>query len=51
MDRKPVRITDLRRKKQAGEKITMLTAYDTPTARLLMRPDSTRCWWATRSGW
>ena len=35
MDRKPVRITDLRRKKQAGEKITMLTAYDTPTARLL----------------
>ena len=35
MDHKPVRITDLRRKKQAGEKITMLTAYDTPTARLL----------------
>ncbi len=35
MDGKPVRITDLRRKKQAGEKITMLTAYDTPTARLL----------------
>ena len=35
MDRKPVRITDLRRKKEAGEKITMLTAYDTPTARLL----------------
>lgn len=35
MDRKPVRITDLRRKKQDGEKITMLTAYDTPTARLL----------------
>ena len=34
-DGKPVRITDLRRKKQAGEKITMLTAYDTPTARLL----------------
>ena len=34
-DSKPVRITDLRRKKQAGEKITMLTAYDTPTARLL----------------
>ena len=33
--RKPVRITDLRRMKQAGEKITMLTAYDTPTARLL----------------
>ena len=35
MDHKPVRITDLRRKKQAGEKITMLTAYDTPAARLL----------------
>ena len=35
MDGKPVRITDLRRRKQAGEKITMLTAYDTPTARLL----------------
>ena len=35
MDRKPVRITDLRRMKQAGRKITMLTAYDTPTARLL----------------
>jgi len=35
MDGKPVRITDLRRKKQAGEKITMLTAYDAPTARLL----------------
>lgn len=35
MNGKPVRITDLRRKKQAGEKITMLTAYDTPTARLL----------------
>ena len=35
MDHRPVRITDLRRKKQAGEKITMLTAYDTPTARLL----------------
>ena len=35
INRKPVRITDLRRKKQAGEKITMLTAYDTPTARLL----------------
>lgn len=34
-DGKPVRITDLRRKKQAGAKITMLTAYDTPTARLL----------------
>ena len=34
-DSRPVRITDLRRRKQAGEKITMLTAYDTPTARLL----------------
>ena len=34
-NRKLVRITDLRRMKQAGEKITMLTAYDTPTARLL----------------
>ena len=34
-DTRPVRITDLRRKKEAGEKITMLTAYDTPTARLL----------------
>ncbi len=30
-----VRITELRRKKLAGEKIVMLTAYDTPTARLL----------------
>lgn len=30
-----VRITELRRMKLAGEKIVMLTAYDTPTARLL----------------
>ena len=30
-----VRITELRRMKLAGEKIVMLTAYDTPMARLL----------------
>jgi 3-methyl-2-oxobutanoate hydroxymethyltransferase len=35
MDRKKVTITDLRDKKRAGKKITMLTAYDYPTARLV----------------
>lgn len=35
MSAKRVRTTDLRRKKQRREKITMLTAYDTPTAKLL----------------
>ena len=35
MDRKKVTITDLRDKKREGRKITMLTAYDYPTARLV----------------
>lgn len=35
MSRKRVRTTDLRRMKERHEKIAMLTAYDTPTARLL----------------
>jgi len=33
----PVRVPDLRQKKQAGEKIAMLTAYDATMARLLDR--------------
>jgi len=35
MDRKKVTVRTLQRKKDAGEKITMLTAYDWPTARLV----------------
>ena len=35
MDRKKITITDLRNKKRDGKKITMLTAYDYPTARLI----------------
>jgi len=35
MDRKKVTVRTLQRKKGAGEKITMLTAYDWPTARLV----------------
>jgi len=35
MDRKKVTITDLHAKKQDGKKITMLTAYDYPIARLV----------------
>ena len=30
-----VTVPEIRRKKERGEKITMLTAYDTPTARIL----------------
>ena len=37
MDRKKVTILDLQRKKEKGEKITMLTAYDYPTAMLVER--------------
>lgn len=35
MDRKKITITDLRSKKRTGQKITMLTAYDYPMARLI----------------
>lgn len=35
MDRKKVSIPDLHRKKQEGKKITMLTAYDYPIAKLV----------------
>ncbi len=35
MERKKITITELHRKKADGEKITMLTAYDYPTARLV----------------
>ena len=35
MERKKVTITDLREKKQGGKKITMLTTYDYPMARLV----------------
>ena len=35
MERKKVTITDLQAKKRDGKKITMLTAYDYPTARLV----------------
>ena len=35
MDRKKVTITDFQEKKRAGKKMTMLTAYDYPTARLV----------------
>lgn len=35
MARKKVTIADLQRKKEAGEKITMMTAYDYPTGRLV----------------
>jgi len=35
MERKKVTITDLQNKKRLGEKITMLTAYDYPMARLV----------------
>lgn len=35
MDRKKVTITDLQNKKRDGKKITMLTAYDYPTAKLI----------------
>jgi len=35
MDRKKVTIADLFQKKDKGEKITMMTAYDYPTARLV----------------
>ncbi|MBI5124565.1 MAG: 3-methyl-2-oxobutanoate hydroxymethyltransferase [Candidatus Omnitrophica bacterium] len=35
MERKKVTITDLQNKKQDGKKITMLTAYDYPMARLV----------------
>lgn len=35
MDRKKVTVLNLKNKKQNGQKITMLTAYDYPTARFL----------------
>lgn len=35
MDRKKVTIAELQQKKEAGEKITMMTAYDYPTGRLV----------------
>ncbi|MBI4975026.1 MAG: 3-methyl-2-oxobutanoate hydroxymethyltransferase, partial [Candidatus Omnitrophica bacterium] len=35
MERKKVTITDLQNKKREGKKITMLTAYDYPVARLV----------------
>ena len=35
MDRKKVTITELRAKKEAGQKITMMTAYDYPTGSLV----------------
>jgi len=35
MERKKVTITDLQNKKRDGKKITMLTAYDYPTAKLV----------------
>ena len=35
MERKKVTITDLQNKKREGKKITMLTAYDYPMARLV----------------
>lgn len=35
MERKKITITDLQNKKRSGEKITMLTAYDYPIARLV----------------
>ena len=35
MERRKVTITDLREKKRDGKKITMLTAYDYPMARLV----------------
>ena len=37
MDRKKVTVLDLQQKKEKGEKITMLTAYDYPTAMLVDR--------------
>lgn len=39
MERKKVTITDLRNKKREGKKITMLTAYDYPMARLVDEAD------------
>ncbi|MEW5913789.1 MAG: 3-methyl-2-oxobutanoate hydroxymethyltransferase [Thermodesulfobacteriota bacterium] len=35
MDRKKITIPDLRQKKAKGQKVTMLTAYDYPTARVM----------------
>ncbi|MEA3360891.1 MAG: 3-methyl-2-oxobutanoate hydroxymethyltransferase [Thermodesulfobacteriota bacterium] len=35
MDRKKVTISDLMAKKESGEKITMITAYDYPTAKMV----------------
>ncbi len=35
MERKKITITDLQNKKRDGKKITMLTAYDYPTAKIL----------------
>jgi 3-methyl-2-oxobutanoate hydroxymethyltransferase len=35
MDKKKVTLADLQRKKDLGEKITMMTAYDYPSARLV----------------
>jgi 3-methyl-2-oxobutanoate hydroxymethyltransferase len=35
MERKKVTITDLQQKKREGKKITMLTAYDYPMARIV----------------
>ena len=35
MERKKVTIADLKQKKATGQKITMMTAYDYPTANLV----------------
>lgn len=35
MERKKVTISDLIAKKESGRKITMLTAYDYPTAQMV----------------
>jgi len=45
MEQKKVALTTLKEMKQQGVPITMVTAYDYPTARLWTRPESTPCWW------
>nr|MDO8091167.1 3-methyl-2-oxobutanoate hydroxymethyltransferase [Candidatus Sigynarchaeota archaeon] len=35
MERKKITVLDIKRMKEEGKKIVMLTAYDTPTAQIL----------------
>jgi len=46
-----ITIPDIYKKKAEGRKITVLTAYDFPTAQIVDEAGSTLPWWAILSAW